>query len=304
MHQMLFCSQPAVIITALALGVACGAQDVPPPAAPPSSAPASLAAPASAPVVDTQPALDPTIDRILSRLEAREVHDLRAKVSWKLWYVGDLEEDAQTRSGQIWYQRGRPVAKFLVHFTQKIAGNRRHTLDERHLFDGRWYVEMKSETKTFERREIRRPGDTTDPFKLGEGPFPVPFGQKKADILREFEVALVPPAEGETARDEPREADQLKLVPRPGSSMFERYKEVRVWVAREGPFHGLPVKVYSAKKEGTGRVNSYLTLTFEEIKLNEGFSGSIFELRPPAGYEVFEERLEPAPAVGDAAPPA
>ena len=100
----------------------------------------------------------PRVDQILSRLENRAVHDLRADVSWKLMYLIDLDEDAIVKQGRIWYQQQKPVAKFLVHFDRKITSNRAHKLDERHMFDGRWYVELKSETKTVTRREVRRAG--------------------------------------------------------------------------------------------------------------------------------------------------
>ncbi len=272
MHLKQTRSKVASMITVLAVCVACRGQN-------PASRPA---------VVDPPPALDPTVDKILTRLEHRQVHDLRAELTWKLQYVIDLDEDAQTKKGRIWYQQQKPVARFLIHFTQKIVSNRMHKLDERHMFDGRWYVELKSETKTLTRREIRRAGEVGNPYKLGEGPFPVPFGQKKADILKEFEVTLVPPTAGD-----PDNTDHLKLVPRPESQTGGSYKQVEVWIAREGPQHGLPVKVKASKKDGTGKVNSYLTITFKDVKLNEGFSGGVFKIEKPRGYDEHIERLEP-----------
>lgn len=244
--------------------------------------------PTSGPGAGDEPSLDPTVDKILTRLERRAVHDLQAELIWKLQYVIDLEEDAQIKQGRIWYQQREPVARFLVHFTQKIVSNRRHKLDERHMFDGRWYVELKSETRTLTRREVRREGDVGNPYKLGEGPFPVPFGQKKADILKEFAVTLVPPATGD-----PDNTDHLKLVARAGSQTGRSYKQVEVWIAREGPQHGLPVKVKASKKDGTGKVNSYLTITFKDVELNKGFSGSVFKIEKPAGYDEEVQRLDP-----------
>lgn len=272
----------AGIITVLAAAVACYGQK--PPAA---GAPAS------------QPALDPVVDKILTRLEGRKVHDLRAKVSWMLRYVVDTEEDATTKKGRLWYQQQKPSAKFLVRFTEKIADNRLHKLDERHMFDGRWYVELNSVTKTLTRREIRRAGDVGNPYKLGEGPFPLPFGQTKADILKEFEVTLVP-----QATSDPPNSDHLKLIPREGTQTRRSYKRVEVWVAREGPQHGLPIKVNTAKKDGTGKVNSYITITFEDVRLNQGFSGSVFEIKRPPGYHEETEPLEPpSPPPNAVSPP-
>ncbi len=264
------------ILLATVLGAA-----APEPAAS-TTAPAETAAPT--------PSLDPTIDKILTRLETRDINDLHAKVSWKLKHIIDSDEDALTKHGEIWYQRVQPVPRFLIHFQRKVVSKRQHKLDERHMFDGRWYIEMNSETRSFVRREVRREGDTSDPYRIGEGPFPVPFGQKKADILREFDVALVPPAE----RD-PENTDHLRLTPRPGSPSADSYKVVDVWIAQEGRHAGLPIQVETAKLDGTGTVNSTLTITFSEAKLNSGFSGGVFELEPPRGYDVQEERLDPVP---------
>jgi hypothetical protein len=249
--------------------------------------------------------LDPRVDKILTRLEQRAVHDLRAAVTWKLRYVIDLEEDATVKKGRIWYKDDEPVAKFLVHFDKKIVNNRLRELDERHLFDGRWYVERNSDTKTVTRREIRREGEEGNPYKLGEGPFPVPFGQKKEDILAEFAVQLVPPGE-----EDPENTDHIKLVPRAGSRTGQSYKYVDVWVARRGRHEGLPVKVQTAKLAGTGKVNSYLTITFDPDKtdLNAGFSSGVFKIETPPGFHEEVERLEtvrsPAPTAEHAAQPA
>lgn len=257
---------------------------------------AAWAQPASAPAQPTTaPAatefLDPQIDKILSRLEHRQVHDLHAGVTWKLRFLTDLPEDALVKRGELWYQQGQP-GKFLAHFKQKVSNKRLYILDERYLFDGMWYVELKSEpSKTFVRRQIRRESDAGDPYRLGEGPFPLPFGQKKEDILREFEISLVPPAEGD-----PENTDHLHLTPRADSQTVQDYNAVDIWIVQEGPHAGLPVKVHTGKKDGTGKANSVLTIDFKDVELNRGFSGSVFELKPPPGYDVHEERLAPLPA--------
>jgi hypothetical protein len=272
MQLRLIRSKPAlVMITLLAAGVLCWGQKqtIPPPPT-------------------TRSILDPQLEKILTRLENRQVHDLRAEVSWKLMYLIDLDEDAIVKQGRLWYQQQKPVAKFLVHFDRKITSNRAHKLDERHMFDGRWYVELKSDTKTVIRREIRHAGDLENPYKLGEGPFPLPFGQKKADILKEFEVTLIP-----SAQSDPPDSDHLKLIPHEGSQTGRNYKHVEVWIAREGPQRGLPIKVKTAKKAPTGRLDSFITITFKNVRLNEGFSGGIFDIKTPPGYHEEIETLEP-----------
>jgi hypothetical protein len=232
--------------------------------------------------------LDPVVDKILTRLENREVHDLRAKVKWELTYAIEEDEEPDVKSGTIWYQEDQPVAKFKVHFDTKITGSRKRKLDEEHLFDGRWYVELQSRTKTITRREIRREGEKSDPYKLGEGAFPLPFGQKKADILAEFEVTRVP-----DKKDDPAQTDHLHLVPRPDTNTGRTYKTLDFWVARSGDQAGLPVKVLAGKKDGTGAVNSYIEITFSDVELNTGFSASVFKIDAPKDYEEIVERLEP-----------
>jgi hypothetical protein len=276
----------ASMILALLVAVAARAQTASAPTSAAASAPASQPATQAA---AAPKAADPEVDKILTRLEEREVRDLRAKLSWQQQYVTDTEEDALTKIGEIWYQKAQPVAKFRIHFSESITGGRKDKLDEEHLFDGCWYTELQSRTKTLTRREIRKPDDPTDPYKLGQGPFPLPFGQKKQDVLREFDVQRMPLAAGD-----PPNTDHLRLTPRPGTQTAQTYKYLEVWVSQEGSTAGLPIKVRTAKLKGTGQLDAFITTTFSDVQLNSGFSTSVFEFKAPSGYEVMEERLDPA----------
>jgi len=240
-------------------------------------------------------ALDPEVDRILTRLEERQVHDLRAKLSWKRTYLIEEDEDASVKLGTIWYKEADPVAVFRVHFDESVFGRRKQKIDEQHLFDGLWYVELQSQTKSVTRREIRKADDKRNPYKLGEGPFPLPFGQTKADILREFEVELVSAAEGD-----PEDATHLLLTPRPGTQTGERYKRVEFWVLKSGPLNGLPIKVVAGKTDGTGKVNSLLEITFSDVELNAGLSSALFRIQTPPGFDETVEPLEEAGVGGTA----
>lgn len=270
----------AVIILGLLSGVAASAQ----------SGGTSPTAPAAEPA-----ALDPALDRILTRLEERDVQDLHANLAWRQEYAKDPEEDWVVKRGEIWYQKSQPVAKFMIRFTEKVSGTRRDKLDEQHLFDGFWYIELQSRTKTVQRHEIRRPNDPGNPYRVGQGYFPLPFGQKKADILSEFEVRLLPPAD-----KDPPGTDHLFLVPRAGTNTGQSYKQLDFWVDREGLTAGLPTKVRVAKLDGTGKVDSYITITFTDAQLNKGFSGGIFEIKVPPGYTETVETLQP---IAPPAPP-
>lgn len=235
------------------------------------------------------PGLDPKVDKILTRLENRKVHDLSADLTWQRAYQIDEEEDpADIKKGKIWFKDAQPTPKFKVEFKVKIAAGRKHKLDEQHLFDGFWYHELQSKTKTVTRRQLRRKSDPANPYKIGEGPFPLPFGQKKADILSEFEVSRVPPA-----ADDPPHTDHLKLSPRPGTRTAERYDRVDFWVVGEGDkLNGLPIKVVAHKKGRTKQSGSTVTISFSKVKLNPGFSQSVFKIETPRGYEEITESLD------------
>lgn len=235
----------------------------------------------------TQPVLDAETDKILTRLEERTVRDLRAKLTWQQRYVQDAPDEAITKLGEIWYQDAQPVAKFIIRFDGQLSGTRKDPLDERHLFDGQWYVKVESQTKTVERHEVRKADDPANPYKIGEGTFPLPFGQKKRDILNEFVVERLDPG-----ADAPTATDHLRLTPRPGTRTNEQYRTIDFWVAREGPLAGLPVRVRTARLDGTGSVDSYITINFSNVRLNEGFSSGVFELKDPPGYRVESHPLE------------
>lgn len=251
----------------------------------PVAAPTDIAT--SAPTTAPAAALDPEVDKILTRLEGREVRDLRAKLKWVLNYEIEADEEPDTKLGTIWYKQSEPSPKFKVKFDTKLAGSRKRDLDEEHLFDGRWYVEMQSQTKTITRREIYRPDEKVNPYKLGEGAFPLPFGQKKADILAEFDVGRIEPKS-----DDPPDTDHLRLIPRPDTNTGRTYKTLDFWIARTGHLSGLPLKVVAGKKDGTGAVNSRIEISFTDVELNPGLAEGVFVINTPAGYEEVVERLE------------
>lgn len=240
---------------------------------------------------------DPTVDRILSRLENRHIGDLRAKVAWTVTdaIVGG---EGTTKRGRIWYKDMKPVAQFKVHFDKQSLQGRKYDLNEQHLFDGRWYIELRSENKMVSQYELRREGEVGDPYRVGEGLFPLPFGQKKADILAEFEVALVPST---MDGGEPANSDHLMLTPKPGSNTGVRYTRVDFWVQRTGKYDGLPLKVRSYKKDGTGKANQVIDIEFTEAELETGFSNSELRIEPPRDYHVEKIPL-PASSEGESGP--
>jgi hypothetical protein len=245
---------------------------------PAATPPAPAVSPAA--VADSA-AVDPVVDKILTRLEQREVKDLRAGV---LWETGDMldPDDVIKKKGEILFRQEDPVAKFKVHFTKKIVDKKAPDIDEQHLFDGHNYTILDAANKRIERREIRAPDDRRNPYKVGEGAFPLPFGQKKADILREFDVALAP-----ASPKDPPETDHLRLTPRKGTSSERQYRAIEFWVRRDGGDEaGLPVKVRTIQRGAAKGEESFVNVTFSDVKLNTGLGVAPFTIEEPDGYEV------------------
>jgi hypothetical protein len=123
--------------------------------------------------------------------------------------------------------------------------------DERviYLFDGEWLAEIQPDEKQFVRRQVAAPGEVYDPLQLGEGPVPIPFGQRASEVAASYEASLAEVNEGLTEADdetiglEPMHLEalqrtaagtvQLVLVPRPGTESADRFVHARVWYDRD-----------------------------------------------------------------------
>lgn len=227
---------------------------------------------------------------VLERMEARQIKSLQADMQWEHWYTVDLPDEREIKHGEIWYGStpGDELPKFKVSLKKRVVAGRASKLDEEHLFDGYWYVEKTPVTKMVTRREVRRKGDKSNPYRLGEGPFPVPFGQRKDDILRQFEVTLAPPSE-----DDPPGTDRLICKPRQMSELANTYTQVDFWIVRSGPLSGLPIKLKAEKLDKTGRVDSHIVVSFKNAKLDQKIDANTFRIRTPFGYQESVEKLPP-----------
>ncbi|MCG3178362.1 MAG: hypothetical protein BIFFINMI_00689 [Phycisphaerae bacterium] len=166
---------------------------------------------------------------------------------------------------------GQRVAKvlFRIQFDDKTTGDG-YVSDKKeiYVFDGRWLHELKEKSKQLNHREIVPEGESLDPTRLGEGPFPLPFGQKKADVLENFRVELIAPA-----KDDPKESDHVKLMPKAGSTFDKRYKRIEFYLARDTT---LPLRVVLEDFNDTVK-----TAEFSNLRANPKLTEKDFELRIP-----------------------
>lgn len=175
--------------------------------------------------------------KLLDEIE-RAGKDLRTFTADILYQVeDDLLGDKVIRAGEIIYDMGdagdeRSIA---VLFNERIVNRRRREQLKHYIFTGRWLVEIDHDDKLFYKREIVAPGETFDPLKLGEGPFPLPVGQSRADVVERFFVGSIHlPGVGALARLRGMydDLDGLRLRPRPGTPMAEDIKHIDLFYDR------------------------------------------------------------------------
>ena len=195
----------------LALGALLACRAPEPPAASPASPP--LAAPAAPRTFADAGALLDAVERTAATLR-----DFRAGVT--LETTDDVTGDTERRLGQLVFvqEAGKPATRrFAVVFEKFIdGGGRMDARPVRYLYADGWLTEADFTQKTLIRRQLARPGEQYDPLKPGEGPVPLPIGQRRADVERRFEAALADAPVNAALQKSARPLVGVRLVPRPG----------------------------------------------------------------------------------------
>jgi len=249
----------------------------------PASSPTTAPAPAAAP-------LHPAVEKALNALEAAGKSPKHAALKADVRYAEEemLFEDVTVMTGQVYYHKdpgGKVPARFRIHFDRIRQGRRGVKADRDYAFytdaTGQWLVSRNADIKQQVTYQIARPGETKDPLALGKGPFPLPFGQKKADVLRLFGVTTRKLTDQE--RKELGEVTYLLLSPTPAAAKDLKVKRVELWV----DVAGLPIQI--RLQDADGQVEK--TARFTKINRVQTLSDSDLRPRPPgSGWEV---RVEP-----------
>lgn len=179
---------------------------------------------------------DPVIT-LLDTLE-RSADDLRTFTASIHYEVEDaLLGEKVIRKGELVY-RVEPEDReksFAILFESKIANGRKRDQPKHYIFSGGWFVEVDHQEKLFIKRQVVAEGEEYDPLKLGEGPFPLPIGQPREEVLARFDVSLIElPETGPLAKLKGKKAvDGLRLIPKPGSAAAEDYTRIELFYDRE-----------------------------------------------------------------------
>lgn len=186
-------------------------------------------------------------DELLDALETADagIDTLRSPIVYRKFFA--IQSDEQRRSGTLYFQteRGdqpdaaRATRRFAVSFDELSVSDRREKIDQQYAFDGEWVVEKTPSDRQFTKRQVVPPGEDFDPLRIGEGPFPVPVGQRKADILERFDAELRPADDNLTdpmlrALVKAKGLIQLRLTPKPGTAESRDFEQIRIWYEPDG----------------------------------------------------------------------
>jgi outer membrane lipoprotein-sorting protein len=219
------------------------ATDKPAPSPPAQAAPANgntnaAAAPGAAGAISN----DSSIDQILDALDARG-RNLQAFTADVSLTEGDPAlANEVTRRGKVLYQDQQGKARLRVTFETRETGTRTFNEKVEYLLQDGWLTDRTYDPKRIEvRRQVLRPGEKINLLKLGEGPFPLPIGQKKEKVHEQFEVKKPAPA-----KDDPAGTIHVQLTPKPGTNLARKFDVIDVWVDAKT---NMPARIDTAQGE-------------------------------------------------------
>jgi outer membrane lipoprotein-sorting protein len=220
-----------ISVVAMMLLTAVARADVPPPPGPAQPAGPPAPAPAAKPLGPNS-----TVDDVLNALDDRGqtltsfTADIKT-TDQDLVYDGD----PIIRTGKIWFQTGPASTTLHLILDKKTKG--KVTVNEKieYQLDGVWLTDRDYTARIETKRQIARAGQKVNLFQLGKGPFPLPIGQKKADVLKEFDVK-----KDAFAKGDPPNSIHLELTPKPGTQLAQSFFSIEVWV---DPADNFPVRI-------------------------------------------------------------
>ncbi len=240
-------------------------------------------APSLAQEIDQEP--DP-VEALLDRLErsAEDLRDFQAKIRYYIWDA--VLEEKQIRSGELIYQVDPDdrSKRFAILFDTFVFSNRQEKESKHYIFADGWLVEVDHNRKQFIKRQIVAPGEEFDPLKLGEGPFPLPIGQPKTEVLARFDVKLLDaPSDPLLAKmliD--RDVQGMVLFPKPNTSEAEKFQRVELFYDRATMLPvGINAVAAGAIDPDDPNSSSRKTVLLTNLKRNEGVDESKLSIAEP-----------------------
>lgn len=181
---------------------------------------AILAAATQATPKDARP---PEVELVLDLVDRQSagLKTYRGRVSMENY--DDLADESERRFGRVWLVspvKDDPTSRQAAIVFDRLveSGGRMRERTEHWVYRDGVLSDYDHEAKRLVRRRIVEPGDKRDPLRLGEGPIPIPIGQRKTDIVAAFDVtkAAAVPARLATKTDG---VVGIRLVPKAGTKL-------------------------------------------------------------------------------------
>lgn len=269
----------------------------------PTPAPPAQNAPASPPAPGLPDGRIRTADDLLLALEHADsnLSTLTADIVYDR--SKPFEGYQQTRSGKLYFRTApadagedRGGRKFGVRFDKLIQDGQVFEEPKYFIFDGQWLVEKMPKERQFIKRQVVPPGEDFDPLRIGEGPFPIPIGQRREEILERYNAELLPPEAGldpensteRTAIEFTRGTYQLRLTPRPEAAAESEFDEVRLWY-RPTEDGGLLPHLARTVKGGEG-VEDISLVILRNVETNVPIPDEALDTSTPRGNWMVDVR--------------
>lgn len=257
-----------------------GSQTAPPAA----NAPVKIAEP------DVATEAKSDVDVVLERLESA-ANDLRD-------FQGNLRYDKldpvtgrwEIRAGKLLYEvdKDTNTKRFAMLFETQIVGTRKTDRSQRFVYADGWLAEIDDDKKQFIKRQIVPPGKDFDPFRIGDGPFPLPIGQAREEVQAHFEVTLLEKPEASQLADL-ENVQGIRLIPKPGMPEAEDFERIDIFYDNAT---NLPVGIELIEVAGnTGEKKKVVRL--RELKRNEGIDPAKLSIEEPNPADGWSVSIEP-----------
>lgn len=274
------------------------------PSCPLTSPKVPSAAPTPPPAAsETPPEIKPgapitTPEALLSALEVADADMRTIQADCRYDKIFEIAGDEQVRWGKLYYEdQTKPgearMRRFAASFEQLRIGRRIEKEPVVYVFDGTMLIETRPTRKEMVRSRVAREGEAIDPLRIGEGPLPLPIGQKRDDILARFEATLLP---ADADLPDIREksafsalvagAYQLRLSPKPGIKELREFADIRLWY-RESGGRLLPVAAKTTNKTGDLSI-----FWLDKVQVNASIEPHVWASETPGeGWSVVERNL-------------
>ncbi len=236
--------------------------------------------PESSQEIKTEPVIS-EIDTILHKIELQgdKLKSFQAQMTYEL--TQQITSTKIVRNGELWYQVDENSIQAKIHFDDHLQYDLDDEPDERpkpvkynedYTFDGQWLTRRNERTKMIQKWEIAKKDWSRDSFRLGQGPFPLPFAIRKQDVINHFEIQLIPPVAAlEKLYPAVKDTDHLQLKPKADSPYAKDYHTLDIWVSKK---LSIPTQISYSNKE-----YEITTVSWNRIELDKPLKPEIFQLK-------------------------